>query len=152
MHFRIQGLPAEQFAPLFALSDDALKERGAVRTIADGPRPCRISLTDAKAGDQLILVNYEHHAVASPYRMRFAIYVRKGDATFDAIDTVPEQLRGRTLAVRAFDADGMMAGWDLVEGDQVEGAIARLLAEPRAAYLHAHFAAPGCYAARIERA
>ena len=43
LHFGIQGLPAEQFAPLFALSDDALQERGAVRTIADGPRPCRIS-------------------------------------------------------------------------------------------------------------
>jgi hypothetical protein len=84
--------------------------------------------------------------------MRFAIYVRKGDETFDAVDTVPEQLRGRTLAVRAFDADGMMAGWDLVEGDRLEDAIARLLAEPRAAYLHVHFAAPGCYAARVERA
>ena len=89
---------------------------------------------------------------ASPYRMRFAIYVRKGDEAFDAIDTVPEQLRGRTLAVRAFDADGMMAGWELVEGDALEDAIARLLPEPRAAYLHVHFAAPGCYAARIERA
>ena len=152
MHYRIQGLPAEQFAPLFALSDEELATRGAVRRIAEGPRPCRISLSDAKAGDELILVNYEHHAVASPYRMRFAIYVRNGDKTFDAIDTVPEQLRGRTLAVRAFDADGMMTGWDLVEGDALESAIARLLAEPRAAYLHVHFAAPGCYAARVERA
>ena len=152
MHFRIQGLPAATFAPLFALSDDELAQQGAVRRIADGPRPCRISLTDAKPGDELILVNYEHHAVASPYRMRFAIYVRNGDKTFDAIDTVPEQLRGRTLAVRAFDADGMMTGWDLVEGDVLECAIARLLAEPRAAYLHVHFAAPGCYAARVERA
>ena len=53
MHFRIQGLPAEQFVPLFALSDDALRERGAVRTVADGPRPCRISLTDAAPGDEL---------------------------------------------------------------------------------------------------
>ncbi len=79
MHYRIQGLPAEQFAPLFALSDEELAERGAVRRIADGPRPCRISLTDAQAGDELILVNYEHHAVASPYRMRFAIYVRKDE-------------------------------------------------------------------------
>jgi Protein of unknown function (DUF1203) len=77
MHFRIQGLPAATFAPLFALSDDELAQQGAVRQIADGPRPCRISLTDAKPGDELILVNYEHHAVASPYRMRFAIYVRK---------------------------------------------------------------------------
>ena len=119
MHFRIQGLPAEQFAPLFAMSDAALAERGAVRRIADARErgyPCRVSLANSNPGDELILVNYEHHAVASPYRMRFAIYVRKGDATFDAIDTVPEQLRGRTLAVRAFDADGMMAGWELGRG------------------------------------
>ena len=151
MHFRIRGLPAEQFAPLFALSDEELKEHGAVRRIADGPRPCRISLTDAKPGDELILVNYEHHAVASPYRMRFAIYVRTGEQTFDAIDTVPEQLRTRTLALRAFDADAMMIAWEVIEGTKLEQAIARQLADRRAAYLHVHFAAPGCYAARVER-
>lgn len=152
MHFRIQGLPAEKFAPLFALSDDELRRHGAVRQIADGPRPCRISLTDAKPGDELILVNYEHHAVASPYRMRFAIYVRKDEQTFDAVDAVPEQLRKRTLAVRAFDGNAMMTGWELIDGVKLEGAVERLLADPRAAYLHVHFAAPGCYAARIERA
>jgi len=152
MHFRIRGLPAEAFAPLFALSDEALKERGAVRRIADGPRPCRISLTDAKPGDELILVNYEHHAVASPYRMRFAIYVRAGETTFDAVDQVPEQLRTRMLAVRGFDADGMMTGWELTEGTKLEQSVERLLSDPRASYLHVHFAAPGCYAARIERA
>ncbi len=152
MHFRICGLPAEQFAPLFALSDEALAAQGAVRRIADGPRPCRISLTDANPGDELILVNYEHHAVASPYRMRYAIYVREGEETFDEVDSVPEQLRKRTLAVRSFDADAMMVGWELAEGANLEDTIARLFAEPRAAYLHVHFAAPGCYAARIERA
>jgi len=152
MHFRIRGLPAEHFAPLFTLSDQALAEQGAVRRIADGARPCRVSLTDATPGDELILVNYEHHAVHSPYRMRFAIYVRQGEETFDEVDTVPEQLRKRTLAVRAFDADAMMVGWELAEGAQLEDAIARLFSDPRAAYLHAHFAAPGCYAARIERA
>ena len=152
MHFRIQGLPAATFAPLFALSDDELAQQGAVRRIADGPRPCRISLTDAKPGDELILVNYEHHAVASPYRMRFAIYVRKDEETFDAVDAVPEQLRTRTLAVRAFDGKAMMTGWELSEGVRLEETIERLFANPRAAYLHVHFAAPGCYAARVERA
>ena len=152
MHFRIRGLPAEHFAPLFALSDEDLKERGALRRIADGPRPCRISLTDAKLGDELILINYEHHAVASPYRMRFAIYVRAGEQTFDAVDIVPKQLRTRTLALRAFDADAMMIAWEMIEGAELEQAIARQFADPSAAYLHVHFAAPGCYAARIERA
>ena len=155
MNFRITGLPAQEFAPLFALSDEELAARGAVRRIADERQPgypCRISLTDSSPGDELLLVNYEHHAVASPYRMRFAIYVRRDEKTFDAVDTVPEQLRKRTLAVRGFDAFGMITGWELVEGAQLESVIEKLLGNPRAAYLHVHFAAPGCYAARIERA
>src|SRR4029077_8295589 len=155
MSFRITGLPAEQFAHLFALTDAELATQGAVRRIADGRTPgypCRVSLTDSREGDELILVNYEHHAVASPYRMRFAIYVRRGEETYDAVDEVPEQLRTRTLAVRAFDADGMMVAWELVDGRQLIALIERLLADPRAAYLHVHFAAPGCYAAQVVRA
>jgi hypothetical protein len=154
MSFRISGLPAEDFAPLFALSDDELAARGTVRRIADGRSPgypCRISLTDSQAGDELLLVNYEHHPVASPYRMRFAVYVRKGEETYDAVDHVPEQLRLRTLAVRAYDAGAMMVGWELVDGRDLEAAIGRLFADRRAAYLHVHFAAPGCYAARVDR-
>ena len=46
----------------------------------------------------------------------------------------------------------MMLGWELVEGRELEAAIERLFANERAAYLHVHFAAPGCYAARVERA
>ena len=78
MTFRIRGLDAGQFSHLFALSDAVLAAQGAMRKTADGPSPCRVSLTDATPGDEVILVNYEHHAVESPYRMRFAIYVREG--------------------------------------------------------------------------
>jgi Protein of unknown function (DUF1203) len=152
MSFRIRGLPAEPFADLFTLSDEELKARGAVRRIADANYPCRISLTDSTPGDELVLVNHEHHPVDSPYRMRFAIYVRKGEEQFDAVDQIPEQLRKRSLAVRAFDADAMMVGWELVDGRDADQAIERLLAKPDAAYLHVHFAAPGCYAARVDRA
>jgi hypothetical protein len=155
MSFRIVGLPAEHFAPLFALTDAQLAARGALRRIAEARSPgtpCRISLTDAQPGDELLLVNYEHHPVDSPYRMRFAIFVRKGEETYDEVDQVPEQLRLRTLAVRSFDADAMMVDRELVDGRDLEAAIARLFADARAAYLHVHFAAPGCYAARVERA
>ena len=153
--FRICGLPAAQFSHLFALSDTELAKLGARRQIADERTPgypCRISLTDARAGDELLLVNYEHHAVASPYRMRFAIFVREGEETYDAVNQIPEQLRLRTLALRAYDTDAMMTGSALSEGRDLESAIARLFANPRADYLHVHFAAPGCYAARVERA
>ncbi len=152
MSFRIKGLPAEDFVELFELSDTELTARGAVRQIAgERTSPCRISLTDAPAGEEVVLVNYEHHAVESPYRMRFAIYVRKGEQTYDEIDRVPEQLCSRTLAVRAFDSSAMMVGRELVEGRELEGAIERLFENPLAAYIHMHYAAAGCYAAKVER-
>jgi hypothetical protein len=154
MSFCIRGLPSEQFAHLFDLSDEELASRGAIRRVADNRAPgypCRVSLTDSREGDELLLVNYEHHDVQSPYRMRFAIYVRKGEESYHAINEVPGQLRIRTLAVRAFDNLGMMIGWELVDGKDLEAAIERLLANPQPAYLHIHYAAPGCYAARVER-
>jgi hypothetical protein len=45
----------------------------------------------------------------------------------------------------------MMQAATLIDGREVEGAIDALLADPAVAYLHAHYAAPGCFAARIER-
>jgi hypothetical protein len=155
MSFRIKGLPAEHFSYLFALPDEELARHHAVRRIADDRRPgypCRVSLTDSKPGDKLLLVNYEHLPVDSPYRMRFAIYVREGDETYDRINEVPEQLRRRTLAVRAFDSQGMMVAFELADGRDLERAIEKQFAKANAEYLHVHFAAPGCYAARAERA
>jgi hypothetical protein len=154
MDFRISGLPADRFTELFSLSDDELAGRGALRVIADGHSgyPCRVSLTDATAGDEVVLVNYEHHAVATPYRSRFAIYVRPGERTFDEVNQVPLQLRKRLLSLRGYDAVGMLVDADVVEGAKLESGIERLLSLERVQYLHAHFARPGCYAARIVRA
>ena len=45
----------------------------------------------------------------------------------------------------------MMTGWEIVEGTNVEAAIERQFANAEAEYLHIHFAAPGCYAARVDR-
>src|ERR1700682_4267706 len=118
MSFRITGLPVTEFADLFALSDDALRARRAVRQIVAArlTYPCRISLTDAELGEKVILVNYEHQRAASPYRASHAIYVREGEVTYDAVDEVPDQLRRRVLSLRAFDENGMIVGADLVDG------------------------------------
>ena len=152
MSFRIIGLPAETFAHLFMLSDQQLANHHAVRLRAESGMPCRISLTDAEPGEEVVLVNYEHHPVDTPYRSNFAIYVREGEKTYDAIDQVPEQLRRRTLSVRGYDSKGMMVDTDLAEGRELEGAITRQFKDQRTAYLQLHFAKPGCYAARVERA
>jgi hypothetical protein len=46
----------------------------------------------------------------------------------------------------------MMVGADVVDGELLEFAITRLLADPAVDYLHLHNAKPGCYAARVDRA
>ncbi len=152
MAFRMLGLPAENFTHLFSLSDHDLAAQGGVRRTVDGNFPCRVSLTDSRPGEELVLVNYEHHAVSSPYRMRFAIFVREGDQTYDKVNELPEQFLNRKLAVRSFDASGMMVDNRLVDGQEIEPVIEKLLTPPNVDYLHVHFAAAGCYAARVERA
>ena len=102
--------------------------------------------------DEVVLVHYEHQRADSPYRSSHAIYVREGEQAYDAVDQVPELFRRRMLSVRAFDDNGMMVGAELVDGRALEGVISELLADKQAAYLHAHFAKRGCYAARIDRA
>ena len=149
MAFRITGLPAESFHELFALSDAELAARGAVRRIADAKPgfPCRISLTDAEPGDEVILTHFEHHAVASPFRASHAIYVREGaEPAVLAVGEVPVMLRSRLLSLRAFDAAGMLLEADVVDGRELDPVLDRMV--QRAAYVHIHFAKPGCYAAR----
>ena len=56
------------------------------------------------------------------------------------------------IALRAFDEAGMMVDADVAPGSALLEPIARLLAAPDVAYLHAHYAGRGCFAARIDRA
>jgi hypothetical protein len=155
MPFQISGLPRAEFEPLFALTDVELAERAIVRRIVDEfpGFPCRVSLEDARPGERVLLLNYEHLPVASPYRSGHAIYVRETAQDAHPLrNEVPEVLRRRLLSLRAFDAVGMMRAADVVEGKQVEPLIERMLADPKVAYIHAHNAKPGCFAARIDRA
>jgi hypothetical protein len=152
--FTITGLDPTPFVPLYGFDDETLAGLGVVRMAVDAKPgfPCRVSLEDAAPGEHVLLLNYEHLAVASPYRQRHAIFVR-GGATQAACykDVVPEQLAIRTLSLRAYDTDGMMTDADLVEGRDLAGAIDRFFADPAVAYLHAHNAKRGCFAARIDR-
>ena len=155
MDFRIKGLPAAEFTPLSGLDEERLRELGVQRVRIDEPHsaPDRISLRDAEPGETVLLLNYEHLPVDSPYRSRHAIYVVEGEQrTYDEVNAVPAPMRRRLLSLRAFDAQGMMIDADVVDGSQVEPLIVRLLADARTAYVHAHYARRGCFAARIERA
>jgi len=155
MDFRIQGLSPEPFLPLYGLSDEELAQRGAKRYVADAKPgfPDRIEMRDAEPGERVILVNYVHQPADTPYRASHAVFVLEGaEKAYDAVNEIPEVLRGRTLSLRAFDLDHWMVDGELCDGRELETGIRQLLAKPQVAYVHAHYVKRGCYAARIERA
>ena len=155
MSFRITGLSPEPFIGLYGLDDAALRAGGVEACIADAAPgfPDRITLCDAQPGQRVLLLNYLHQPASNPYRASHAIFVLEGATrAFDAVDCVPQALRVRPLSLRAFDGDDRMVDADLVEGGAVEGLIERLLGQAGVAYVHAHYARRGCYAARIDRA
>lgn len=155
MTFRITALDPAPFMPLFALSDAELAARDMVRTIctATPGSPCRVSLADAEPGETLLLIPYEHLAVASPYRSSHAIFVRAGAVQARiAPGEVPPVITRRLISARAFDGDGMMAHADLVDGEAVAATLVAMFADPAVVHVDLHNARPGCFAARAVRA
>lgn len=155
MDFRIRGLPPATFDHLFDLTDDALARLGIERQIVDSHPgfPDRITLEDIPVGENVLVLNYEHQPAPTPFRASHAIYVRERAADgFDAVNRVPPALASRLISLRAFDAGHRMIDADISEGGALPGLIRRLFEDPRAAYLHAHYAKRGCYAARVDRA
>jgi hypothetical protein len=150
MSFLISALPKSKFEHLFA----SPAADHVVRTVATKKPgfPCRVSLADAEIGEEVVLIHYEHQSAATPFRSSHAIYVRPNasQANLD-VNEVPAMLRSRVLSLRAFDEQGMMVAADLAEGAAVEKPLEELFADPSVAYIHIHFAKPGCYAARADR-
>ena len=154
MTFCISPLDRSEFDHLLGASEQELKEAGAKRVEANTHPgfPCRISLEEAAIGETVLLLNYEHLAVATPYRSRHAIFVRESAQTYVPIpNQIPESIRLRLLSVRAFDTEGMMVDADVVHGRELEPVLNSLLENPKVDYLHLHNAKPGCFAARVDR-
>ena len=156
MFYAIQGLPVEPFRPLFGLSDAELTERHIVRMTATSEVgfPCRVLLADAQPGDTLLLLNHEYQPAPTPYQGRHAIFINEAaDAPARFVDQVPPVLTLRkAISLRGFDEAGMIVDADVVPGPEVEPLILKLFENPAIAYIHAHNAGRGCFAARIDRA
>jgi hypothetical protein len=154
MAYRITGLSPELFKNLWSMEDDALAALHVRRMVADSDRgfPCRVSLQDARAGESLLLLPYQHHDVEGPYRASGPIFVRQqATVAADFQDRIPPFFLHRLLSVRAYDEHGWMHVAEVVEGTELEVTIAVFFERREIAYLHIHNARPGCYACRVER-
>lgn len=154
MSYVVAGLSPKGFSPLFGQADEALAQLGVIRVSADAKPgyPCRITLEDAEPGETLLLLNHADHAVATPYRNAYAIYVREAALVANRFeDALPPVLTNRPIALRGYDAEGMLRGATLALAGDVEARIDELFARSEVAYIHAHNAAHGCFVARIDR-
>lgn len=153
--FQLVGIDHEPFEHLFDLHDDQLKAFGAVRCIASANTgfPCRVSLEDAQAGEELLLLPYAHHEVESPYRASGPIYVRRGARQrMLPVGEVPPYVTRRVISLRAYDAAHMMIDAAVCEGASVATELQRFLGNDDVAYIHLHNAKQGCFSCRVDRA
>jgi hypothetical protein len=155
--FRVSGISPEVLNEFRQLSVDELQQRNVFRYLADRKPgyPCRVSLVDAEIGESLLLLNFGHLMSSSPYRSVGPIFVRESAReTYVRVDEIPEVLRapGRMLSMRAYDSNDMLAGAVVVGTAEIEQSIQEFFADCQAVYLHVHYAGPGCFACRVDRA
>ena len=144
-NFVIHPLPAGEVDTCAAASSS---------TVADSPLPCRRCLRNAEVGDDLVLAPYDPFTVRSPYAGDGPVFVHAdGCEPFaSAPGAVSEQVSGRVLSVRAYDEDAMMTASTVFKGERFRERAEELLAGADVAFLHVHFAGPGCFAFRVDRA
>ena len=152
--YQLVGLPPDEFEPLFLLTDADLKGRGIARHTADSypGYPCRISLEDAREGEELLLLPFEHHRTESPYRAAGPIYVRRGQSARSLPPgEVPPYVTRRVISLRAYDENGLMLEADVVPGTSVADRLEAMFASDSVAYVHLHNAKQGCYSCLARR-
>lgn len=153
--FVIKALPSELFHRLFSKSNLELRELGVRVNIVDAKPgyPCRVTLEDAELGEEILLLNFEHMDLPTPYRACGPIFVRRNAQTRAlSVNDVPESLRTRLLSVRGFDQSGMMIDAEVTDGTELEAANHHLFREPTVEFIQVHYAKRGCYACRVDRA
>jgi hypothetical protein len=134
----IQPLPAGEVDP---------GAPATVRRAAEGGEPCRRCLRRAQPGEPLLLLPYDPFLTPSPYAGAGPVFVHEacGEPGAGA-----DQVRESTISVRAYDADAMLVTAEVMAGAQLGERAAALLED--AAFLHVHFAGPGCFAFRVDPA
>jgi hypothetical protein len=150
-HFRAIGMDAATATRLRAAARD---DAGTAVIRRDSGGPCRFTLTDHAGGSAMHLLSWAVPQPAGVYGLWSPIFLcAEGGAAWDAPGVVPPVVAARPVALRAYDAAGMMvyAANRLVLDGGHAWAIAEQLALPGVAFLNCHTALAGCYLCRFER-
>jgi len=122
-----------------------------VTVVSDGSYPCRRCLTRAAAGEHMLLLSYDPFTQHSPYAGPGPVYIHTEPCQRHrgAAGAMPAQVAGSLLSLRGYDERAMLVDADVVEAAQACARV-RTLLDDGAAFVHVHFARPGCFAFRVD--
>ena len=141
MSFSIHAIPADVVDQLHRTTGAASAEG-----VADGGEPVRCCLRDARAGERLLLVNYEPALPPSPYREAGAVFVHAQQCAGPEAAGYPADWRQRPQVLRAYDERGWIHPASTAhDGTDPEAVLTRVLATPGVVEVHSRNIAYGCF-------
>ena len=124
------------------------------RMTAQGGEPCRDVLRRAQPGEELILASFSPFAKSGPYKEFGPVFLLANptDESTDrnAFPTSSGYLRER-FVLRAYSSEESIVDAALLTPEDYDATLAKFLASPDVAFVHARFPTYGCFACRIDR-
>jgi len=150
--FRITPLPTEVAEAARRSAANGAPDHAVV--VADSPRsfPCRHCLRFARPGERVILFPYTAIPPGHPYSESGPVFVHAEPCEhYAATHEFPAGFRnGRVM--RAYNSTFDMIDAEVVNGNEAEAIIEKLLQNPETAFVDARSVTRGCYTFRIQRA
>ncbi|HEX6340797.1 DUF1203 domain-containing protein [Umezawaea sp.] len=144
---RIHALPADVVARARRTTDEHHEHR------AEAPgSPLRCCLRRAGDGEPVVLFRYSPAAGRGPYEEVGPVFVHAEPCDGpDRTDALPDELRRAPRVLRAYDAHGRIHTGELARPDELEAALARLLADEHVAEVQVRSPSHGCFLFAVTR-
>jgi len=154
--FRVVPLISDVVQKFRASRRDDFGNAAVVKT-ADHPNayPCRHCQRDVEQGTNLLLVAYSPFEGRGPYSEVGPIFVCDKECTrHEGINELPPIARSREIGLRVYNRDNMMnyAHSGLLNRDDADATIRKILDDPDVEKIHVRTAHYGCFLCEIVRA
>jgi hypothetical protein len=149
--FRIIPLATEVAETARRVAASGAPDHTVVTVDSPGGFPCRHCLHWAQPGEQVILFPFASIPPGRPYSESGPIFVHAEPCErYSATGEFPADFRkGRVL--RAYNARNDMIDAEVVNGNEPEAVVEKLLQNPETAFVQARSVTRGCFTFQIER-
>src|SRR3954452_12559739 len=150
--FRIVPLPTEVADAARGTARRGARDHFVSKVESSHSAPCRHCLRWAEPGESVILFPYASIPPGRSYSETGPIFVHeRACEQYNAPDTYPPDFRqGRV--VRAYDSQDNMIDAVVVNAEEPETIMSRLLSNPETSLLQVRSVTRGCFSFKIERA